>query len=1049
MQRRYAFGVVFLTALLMMVGCGDDGPSDPEAGLPTDNGLFEYVPGDNGTAAGYYVVAETSAGELTSNTAEVQLFDRATARDLEQELADGQAQRAEQALTVAPADAADEDAGAGAPFIAFDTPVATPQSSFADDFEATQRALASLGRRSIPTLASTIGGQSLGPDVDDDGIPTNEDLPTCSGGVTTSCSDNCPFVANPNQEDTDLNGVGDACEGDSDGDGVLDDGDESGSTTDNPCVGPQRTGCDDNCPNVYNYRQFDTDEDGLGDACDDDIAGSGTPDINEPAVDHDGDGIPTGEEGDGDTDGDGIPDYRDPDDDGDGIPTREEGEGDADGDGTPDYKDEDSDGDGIPDRNEAGRDTDGDGTPDFQDDDDDGDGVPTSQEISGEDQDSDGDGIPNHLDDEDNTCEGVRRVGTAYRDIPTFNGVTFWVGWTGSVYNIFDAECDPGTPTTLPNCAQKDYSWVFHLAPDGLYFSLQYAQGIVVPTFDIAGLSAVDSFGMMYSPNPNPDIITAAEMSDGRGLGYTIAEVGLAQFGFSVVLMPNAGAGEPRMRRSIQFDTGIGFSVSLLDLFVPLLGALPGLPSVALTDGGITINGPGGNDPRFVLVAAWDGECPQPPLNLKQEGSDPFAGVGSVLETASNTQESFNGPGLNQLGGGAAPFFDALATTQGFGTATNVPAPTPGDWVQEFASREGDEVCERCVNMSIDGIIQRSGDSYYAADGSGGALAAGAPPQMGNYNVAFPQREQMRQLLNVASGAIVNSGRQIFTDMLNRLNAVPYNYTETTPVRLDVPIGGSGSFTVTAQELADLIDHPDFTAADMEGVTICVENNPRIDRVCGTIEGGELTGNITVDSAEPLVLQVTADLTTSESRFGDFPVEDFTVRPAPRVFEPQAGPPASIALIAPANVRSGGPATFNAILADDNGFRVEEALTWRLFDPYGVEVASVQSDDGAASFQLIPQNYTPEVTSIEAISVTVGGEDQPGYRLQGRAISRDATIRVNGQILEDRGYLYTVVSADDVAIAVSNGTPLNSGELTVEVVNPDGSSSGRVSLTLQ
>jgi hypothetical protein len=54
---------------------------------------------------------------------------------------------------------------------------------------------------------------------------------------------------------------------DSDGDGIPNDGDGSGSAFDAPCTGGATAGCDDNCPLVANADQADKASDGIGNAC--------------------------------------------------------------------------------------------------------------------------------------------------------------------------------------------------------------------------------------------------------------------------------------------------------------------------------------------------------------------------------------------------------------------------------------------------------------------------------------------------------------------------------------------------------------------------------------------------------------------------------------------------------------------------------------------------------------------------------------------------------------------------------------------------------------
>ncbi len=127
--------------------------------------------------------------------------------------------------------------------------------------------------------------------------------------------DNCKDVPNPSQLDTDNDKLGDDCDTDDDNDGKKDDVDNCPTATNADQADEDGDGAGDKCDNclgLVNADQADLDGDAIGDACDADDDGDDACDPGVVAGAQDTctgtDNCPTTPNGQGDVDGDGVGD---------------------------------------------------------------------------------------------------------------------------------------------------------------------------------------------------------------------------------------------------------------------------------------------------------------------------------------------------------------------------------------------------------------------------------------------------------------------------------------------------------------------------------------------------------------------------------------------------------------------------------------------------------------------------------------------------------------------------------------------------------------------
>ena len=301
----------------------------------------------------------------------------------------------------------------------------------------------------------------------------NDGVTDAVEGATDTDSDG---IADYLDLDTDSDGIPDIKEAggtDSDGNGLVDNlTDANSDGLDDAIAASPLPDTDSDNDGIPDRKELDSDNDGIYDLVEAGGTDNNSDGLVDGLTDNDNDGfddtivitpLPVN-----DTDLDGVPDYRDLDSDNDGLPDVSEGAVDTDLDGVPDYHDLDSDNDGIPDITEAGGvDIDGDARIDNPVDSN-GDGIDDATAATPlADSDSDVDNIPDRreLDSDNDGVNDLREAGGV--DVNNDGIVDGFTDINGDGYDDMTA-VSPLSPPDTDNDGLPDYQDNDDLDNDGV-----------------------------------------------------------------------------------------------------------------------------------------------------------------------------------------------------------------------------------------------------------------------------------------------------------------------------------------------------------------------------------------------------------------------------------------------------------------------------------------------------------------------------------------------------------------------------------------------------
>jgi hypothetical protein len=387
-----------------------------------------------------------------------------------------------------------------------------------------------------------------------------------------------------------------------------------------------------------------------------------------------------------------------------------------------------------------------------------------------------------------------------------------------------------------------------------------------------------------------------------------------------------------------------------------------------------------------------------------------------------------------QSGAQLAPFFEMLGSPTGYGPAGGIPAASNADFYADALL--GPECEDDCPDTSLRWLGTQGVASFQGTEDGNEQLAIGEALGYGILEALPQPLSQFNAQRRLQAG--VDLEFEVAYRNAAQLRGDGHRYVADAPVEVPAPLNQPVPIRYTAQEVADLLG---TTPERVQGATLCVYQATRGEPTCGVFAGELLEGTVTLERPDPVTYLASVDLTTAPAYDGI--ARGWVVQPAPRVFVPQPGLPATVAFHAPLRVRSGSPVTLEALLMDEGGQPVPAEGEAVFLDAASEELGRAPLVGGVASFQYIPTPTTPTLTQAFETDLFLGEEMFRGYQLDGTGFSQRAVITIDGKALSMEEpdawpFIYEVAGPELIFVAPYQVDPLPSGPHTFRVENPGG-----------